>query len=220
MIEHESTGPSDEATETTTPLEAPMVGYVKGGTGTSKSEQLFEQRYQDAETRRDVADAEARVSADAQKVRVPALDGEPEHDVLMPGHQGGAVMYSSKLTAHPEVPEAYLLLKYLSRSGSETGIECKSEIIIGANPDDPLDLCLVLVCPRCQGNSHKHQQDNQLRIFQSNRYFELVAGMGPPEFMFEGQMYKSAGVITESEVFSCADCTWRARIENNCVRPD
>jgi hypothetical protein len=201
------------------PVEAPL-GFVKGGTGTAASEKLFEERFHDAEERRDQADAERQEAADAQTVTVPSLDGAPEHDVLMPGHQGGAVMYTSKMTAHPEVPEAYVLLKYLSRTGSETGIECKSEIIVGADPENPLDLCLILVCPRCQANSHKHQQDNQLRIFQSNKHFELVAGKGPPEFVFEGRMYKSAGVITESEPFTCPDCTWRARIENNCVRPD
>ena len=78
----------------------------------------------------------------------------------------------------------------------------------------------MLVCPRCQQRSHKHQQDNQILIRQSNRYFEFVAGKGPAEFLFQGKRFKSAGMITHSEPFSCHDCGWRARIDNNRVWPD
>lgn len=217
---------NDQTNDAATPkktLEAPQLAYVKGGTSTQRSEDLYERRYQEAEDRRDVAERQREASKDQQDVSVP--DGDQKATVRMPGHAGGAVQYSSQMTAHPEVPKAYVLLKYLTPTGSimkvaGEPVECRADLIVGADPDNPTELCLILVCPRCESDSHKHAQDNQLRIFQSNKYFELAAGKGLPTFMFQGQMYRSAGVITESERFDCPDCGWRARIDQNHVRPD
>jgi hypothetical protein len=225
---------SEDASQGSTPekpIEAPQLAYVKGGTSTQRSENLYEQRYQEAEARRDVAERQRKESEDAQDVAVPGQDAP----VKMPGHVGGAVQYSSQMTAHPEVPKAYVLLKYLTPTGSiwivdGEPVRCRADIIVGADPDHPTELCLMLVCPRCEADSHKHSQDNQLRIFQSNKYWELTPGKGPETFEFREyderlerwviNIYKSAGVIEESERFSCPDCGWRARIDQNHVRPD
>lgn len=203
-------------------IEAPQLAYVKGGTGTAKSEQLFETRFHEAEARRDEAAFMREQSRDQQKVENPE---DQSAEIHMPGHVGGAVQYSSQMTAHPEVPKAYVLLTYLTPTGSVMkangeDVQCLADVIVGADPERPTELCLILVCPRCERDSHKHTQDNQLRIFQSNKHFELVTGRGDPMFMFQGQAYRSAGVITESERFSCPDCGWRARIDQNHVRPD
>jgi hypothetical protein len=208
--------------EDTPAIDNPALAFVKGGTGTAASERLYMQRQYEAEQRREEASRERALAADQQKVDLPGQEA-PVH---MPGHAGGGVMYTSQMTAHPEIPKGYILLQYLSRTGSKTGLECLVDLIVGANPDKPTDLCIVLVCPRCQENSHKFQQDNQLRIFQSNKHFEFVAGKGPETFVFmdpetgiEG-VYKSAGMVVASEPFRCGDCGWRARIEMNFVRPD
>lgn len=199
------------------------MGFVKGGTGTAASERLYEERFRQAEARRDQADRDHALAADAVDVTHPDDDNAVTR---LPGRQGGAVEYTTQMTGHPEVPKAYVKLIYLDRAGSETGIECLSDIIVGADPALPTELTLMLVCPRCQEHSHKHQQDNQLRIRQSNKYFELRTGMGPRYFQFRDpetgslDTYHSAGVVIESEAFSCPDCGWRARIDHNRVRPD
>lgn len=211
-----SAEPAEQHDQAAKQIHAPKLAFVKGGTGTSASERLYEQRFQEAEERRDEQAAERTQAADARTVRRDDGLGVTK----LPGHEGGAVEYTSQMTAHPEVPKAYVLLKYLNRAGSPTGDECLADIIVGANPERPTELCLMLVCPHCQRQSHKHMQDNQLRIFQSNKFFELVPGKGPPLFRFEGQVFRSAGVITESEPFSCPDCGWRARINGNYVRED
>jgi hypothetical protein len=216
-------------------IEGPKLAYVKGGTGTTASENLYERRHQEAEARRAEADIMRRESKDQVEERLPGRDGG-ELRMKQPGHEGGAVQYTSQMTAHPEVPKAYVCLTYLTRTGAKMlgpqgdPVQCCADIIVGANPELPTELCLVLVCPKCQADSHKHQQDNQLRIFQSNKYFELVTGKGPATFLWVDKddrgrvvsrhMYRSAGMIVESEPFDCPDCGWRARIDNNHVRPD
>ena len=69
-----------------------------------------------------------------------------------------------------------------------------------------------------------HQQDCQLKIAQRHKYFEFVTGKGPKNFVFDDgfgpRTYHSAGMVIESETFSCPVCGWKARIHNNTVRPD
>jgi uncharacterized protein YbaR (Trm112 family) len=195
---------------------------VKGGTGTSGSEKLYEERHHDAEQRRDVAAREKALSANQQKLEMPDGDGE----LLMPGSTDGAVQYSSQFTEHPEIPKAYILIHIANRAGALTGEQCLADLIQGLNPDDPRDLTLIIVCPYCQEHSHKKQQDNQLRIRQSNKNFEFQEGVGPPIIEYPDPdsglwlRYPSAGVIVESEAFSCHDCGTRYRIERNVLRPD
>lgn len=182
------------------------MGFVKGGTSTTKSEQLYEQRYQEAERRRDIADAEKRVAG-------------------VPVEQGGGQLHVSQLTRHPEIPKAYIPLTYVDSHGQPIVINgeevlCQADLIIGMDPTEPLELTLILVCPRCQQRGHKHLQDCQLTVRQKNKWFEFRASMGPATFVHHGQTYKSAGMIIESEAFRCPDCDWRARIDHNRVWPD
>lgn len=200
---------------------APEI-LVKGGTGTSGSEKLYQQRHHEAEERRDIAEAEKKLSRDQQQIDNPEGDGK----VLMPGRVDGAVQYSSQFTEHPEIPKAYIHILIANRYGALTGEECLADLIQGVNPDDPRDLALVIVCPHCQEHSHKEQQDNQLRILQSNKNFEYREGVGPPIINFQDPesglwlRYPSAGMIMESEPFNCHDCGTRYRIDRNVLRPD
>lgn len=193
---------------------APTVFVRGGGTGTSKSEQLFEQRFQEAEVRRDIAAEEKRLAADQQTLTHPET-GDPMN---MPGHMGGAVQYTNQLTAHPELPVGYVHLIYESARGEPTGVECLADLFAGAS-EDPNELCLVLVCPRCQQRSHKHQQDNQIRIFQRNKDFVFEPGAGDPIIHFGDEVHRRAGIIRHCPKFECPDCTWRAVIEDDRVRP-
>lgn len=203
---------------------APEI-IVRGGTGTSKSEELFERRFHEAEERRDVAAAEKALSRDQQLVDKPDGDGQ----AFMPGRMNGAVLATNQFTEHPEVPKAYVCLIIANRYGADTGVRCLADILQGINPDNPHDLALNIVCPTCQERSHKHQQDNQLRILQSNKAWELREGAGEPIIVWEEttesglttvEHYPSAGIVTESEPFVCDDCGTRYRIANNVLRPD
>ena len=78
-------------------------------------------------------------------------------------------------------------------------VACLADLIIGADASRPTELTLILVCPRCS-QGQKHAQDCQLRIRQSNRFFEFVAGKGDPMIEFQGEMFRSAGMIVASEV--------------------
>jgi hypothetical protein len=186
---------------------APEVYIKGGGTATTGSENLYERRYREAEERRDQADKDR------------AMAEQP----TSPDQASG--LLTNQFTRHPEIPKAFILLKYVDRFGQDVIINgepvcCCADLIVGLNPMQPTELALMIVCPRCQQQSHKHQQDNQILIRQSNKYFEFVAGKGPSSFVFEGKRFKSAGMITQSEPFSCHDCGWRARIDNNRVWPD
>lgn len=185
---------------------APEVFIRGGGTPTAKSEQLYQDRFQQAEKRRDLSDQERAAAS-------------------VPIEEGGAQLLSNQFTAHPEIPRAFLLLKFVDRHGQQIVIDgedsaCCADLIVGMNPLRPTELTIVLVCPRCEQQGHKHQQDNQMMIRQSNKWFEFKAGLGPSAFVFQGKRFKSAGMIVQSESFRCYDCGWRARIDNNRVWPD
>jgi len=175
---------------------APM-GFIRGvGTPTSPSERHYHELFEDAEVRRDEADRDLR---DAQK--------------------GDGRLYVNQMTGHPEIPKAYVLLKYLTRGGEETNYACLADIIIGINPERPDEIALQLVCPRC-AEGQKHLQDCQMMIRQSRKHLKLVPAKGSPTFEFEGEIYNSAGMITESERCKCPECGWAFRIDHNRVWPD
>ena len=187
--------------EPTQKPENPYMAFVKGGTSTQKNDEFWERRWQESEKRRDEADLEKKVAC-------------------VPIEEGGGQLYTNQMTAHPEVPRAYVCLKYLTRAGEETGFECLSDIIVGMDEMKPTELTIILVCPRCMQRGDKHMQDCQLSIRQSNKRFQLVTGKGNPTFVYEDKVYKSAGMIMDMEKFSCPDCNWTAQIHENRVRPD
>lgn len=184
---------------------APM-GFVRGGTSTARSEKLFHDRFVDGEERRDQA------ARDRANARVPVEDG-------------GAQLLTNQFTRHPEIPKAFIPLTFVDKRGETIYVNgepvmCCADLIVGMDPMRPTALALVIVCPRCQQQSHKHQQDNQIIIKQWNKYFEFAAGKGPRTFVFEGKTFNSAGMVVQSEAFRCPDCGWRARIDQNRVWPD
>jgi hypothetical protein len=208
-------------------IEAPLDAYVKGGTPTAKSERLYEARFHEAEQRRD-DDAAERAEAKVNEAKpVTGPDGQPVRStegtaVKVPGRQGGGVEYSNQFTESPEVPTGYLHFSY--HEGNRQLAEGYADLL-QANPDDPEDLMIVLVCFWCQRDGHKHQQDNQIRVQMSNKYFEHRAE-GPDFFWLQDdatglhQRYRSAGIIIESEPFECPDCGRRMRIVKNRVISD
>lgn len=204
-----------------TKKKAPDI-HIKGGTGTSKSETLYEERFQEGEEARDIARAEHELSKNQQEIDNP-LTGKK---LLMPGSMDGAVMATNRFTDNPDVPQAHVGIWIVNRHGQPTGELCLADVIVGTNENDPFDRALIIVCPHCQEHSHKHQQDNQMRILNSQTPFHLEEGAGPPEIQYPDPetglmlVYKSAGIITESASFTCYDCGTRYRIDNNRLWPD
>jgi len=221
MADESSTKDDTKAAETSFLGGSAPEAFVKGGTRTAKSEALFEQRFQEGEVRRDEADAQRKLSAGQQQVDNPEDD---KASILMPGAPGGAVQYTSQFTENPEIPKSYLCITYMVEGFF--GERCLADLIKGVDPSNPDELTVIIVCPGCQKDSHKHQQDNQLRIRQSNKAFEFRPGMGPRRFMFQDATsglelpYANAGMIIESEPFSCPDCHSRYRIINNTLLED
>ena len=192
--------------ESAAPVEQPMAAFVKDGSHTDASARMFEGRFRAAEVRRDQADQDRAVA------RTPI-------------EQGGGVMHTHRFTAHPEVPQAVVLLHYVDQYGNKIPPdECVADVII-EDWTKPNDLTLIIVCPKCAMGGHKHEQDCQLSIRQSNRKWTLIPAVGPKQFVFRQKdhppkVYYSAGTISESEVFTCADCSWRGRIVNNQIRTE
>lgn len=187
-------------------IENPLLAFVPGGTRTAASERLFEERFRESEKRRD---------ADAAMKRAASQPAEPGRITTLSTH---------KLTRNPEVPQGYVLLHYLNRYGSKVPPgECCADIWI-TDWDNPNNLTLNLICRRCYLEGVKHPQDCQIQVKMSNRWWQLEAGKGPKFFLHDDgsgpRSYPSAGVIAESERFTCPDCNWRAQIVNNTIREE
>jgi uncharacterized protein YbaR (Trm112 family) len=185
-------------------IQNPLLAYVQDGTTTWASEQENERKWHDSEKRRDVAARERAVAN-------------------VPIEQGGGMLSTHKLTDNPEVPKAYIPLKYVNAYGAETGLECMADLIIGCG-ENPMELMLIIVCPNCAHNRRLHHDQAQIQIRQTNKNFHFVAGKGDPTFLFDdgnGPMqYNSAGMIMECEKFTCPNCSWSARIDRNLVIPE
>jgi hypothetical protein len=194
-----------EVTGTSRLVDEPLAMFVKDGTSTTASERLYDQGYREAEQRRKEADRDRAI---ARK----------------PIEQGGGRMYTHQMTSRPDIPRAFVLLRYANEQGSPMPPgECLANVLI-ENWSRPHDLTLVIMCPRCWLGGQKHAQDCQLFIRMSNRNWEFVPASGPKTFKFDDgggpKMYSSAGVVAESEIFHCKDCSWAARIVNNVIRTE
>jgi hypothetical protein len=196
----------------------PAAMFVKGGTHTSGHDRMVAEAEADAEHRRDLQDAERRLA------RVPV-------------EQGGGKIFENRFNpgAHGSQVSPMVLLKYLTPSGEERyengdQLQCLADIKVGIDPLHPNELTLILVCPKCQESEPQGQ--NQIQIRQTNKKWELdLTTAGQPFDWVEWVrvpggwkknvfVFPSAGVVRESEPFSCPKCGWRARIEKNRVRPD
>jgi hypothetical protein len=186
------------------PMGAPMQSFVKGGTHTSQSERLYQERFQDAEKRRDQSDRDKKLAS-------------------IPVELGGAKLSSHTFTENPDVPKAYVLLRYANRAGAPVAPgECLADVII-ENWEKPNDLTIIFVCPGCYTDHHKSAGDCQLKMRMSNRWWNLRPKYGETRWTDpDGQVriYKLAGDVVESEPFTCPDCGYRGRIANGWLRQE
>jgi hypothetical protein len=181
----------------------PMATFVKGGTTTSAHDAMEAREWHEAEERRDLQDAEMRV---AQK----------------PIDQGGGQMYSSNFLNEQEskAAEAHVLLDFVNSKGEplyEQGVplQCLADITMATEPAFEGELVLMIMCPKCMERTKA--QNTILQIRQANRMWHLDERGRGELLVFEGQPYYSAGTVMDSERFTCARCTWSARIDNNKI---
>jgi hypothetical protein len=183
----------------------PLCTFVKGGTTTTAHDNMEAREWHEAEARRDLQDAEMRV---AQK----------------PIEQGGGEMYSSRFLNEREskAPEAHVLLDFVNRKGEplyEQGVplQCLADITMATEPAFEGEMVLIIMCPKCMERTKA--QNTILQIRQSNRMWHLSERGRGEIVVFERQPYLSAGTVMDSERFTCARCTWSARIDNNKIWP-
>jgi len=196
----------------------PVDMFEKGGTHTSGHDRTVAAAEADPEKRRDVHDVEKRLA------RIPV-------------EQGGGKIFENRFNpgSHGAQVSPMVLLKYLTPGGEERyengdQLQCLADIKVGIDPLLPGELTLILVCPKCQESEPQGQ--NQIQIRQTNKKWELdTTTAGEPFEWVEWTraadgwkksifVFPSAGVVRETEPFSCPKCGWRARIEKNRVRPD
>lgn len=177
----------------------PLSMFVRGGTQTSGDAAQIAAFEADAEGRRNDDDESKRLA------RVPIA-------------QGGAELRSLPMSSSPEAPKAYVLLDYMMRGGGlrifmGAPLRCLADIVVLG----PEELGLQLVCPKCVET--RPQGQAQILVRQSNRKWTLDVSKAGQLIIFEGNAYMSAGVVMDSERFSCT-CGWQARISDSKVRPE
>jgi hypothetical protein len=185
------------------PLErAYALGFVKGGTTTSRHDNWMAASEADAKKRRAEADAERKIAQ--------------EHGI----HQGNpgdlASLYSNQFTDHPEVMKAYVPLEYMARRGREVDYLGVGDIIMAQDPAFDDELTLMIFCPKCRDRGLPAGHCI-IHLRQSNRSWHLDTRKAGELFVWEGQPMRSAGTVMDGEAFTCARCAWRARIDNNRV---
>jgi hypothetical protein len=183
----------------------PLATFVKGGTTTTAHDQREAREWHEAEQRRDLQDAEMRV---ARK----------------PIDQGGGEMFTSKFLNQEEAqaPEAHVLLDFVNRRGEplyEQGVplQCLADITVATEPAFDGELVLLIMCPKCMERTKA--QNTILQLRQANRMWHLDQKGAGELFVFEGEPYYSAGTVMDSERFTCAQCSWAARIDKNKIWP-
>ena len=144
------------------------MGFVKGGTPTAKSEQLYEQRFQEAEARRDGLDLSPEEREAHQRSVQLRAQQDMDAALAAAAATGEGVTATSQFTRHPEIPKAYVPLQYVTSKGEPIVIGgeevlCQADLIVGMDSSNPTELTLVFVCPRCVQQGQKHEQDCQIR---------------------------------------------------------
>jgi len=173
-------------------IEAPISGWVKGGTTTMAYDNALAQQKAEAESRRAQEDARnrfARENPNEARINELKLGGRGSH---------AAIVLEYKHT------KDNLVLDY---------IIC--ELIVEADGN----LILNMACPRCAdrgiADNFKISQKNRHFELDTRRQGELWVNPKPP---FETATL--AGAITLNEWVKCPNlgCVWKFVIDNNVIR--
>ncbi|MBW2672214.1 MAG: hypothetical protein JRD89_02210 [Deltaproteobacteria bacterium] len=188
------------------PIGVPLDILVRYGTTTSKHDQAVAEQLAESRRRRAEDDAEKRIAN--------------EHGIQRGDPSSVATRYSNQFTDNPEIARAYVPLTYVTRSGREVTHRGVGDIIMVQDPAFENELALILFCPSCIEKAGLPPDQSLVTVRQSNRNWYLDRRTAGELSVFEdGTTFRTAGVIMESELFTCARCSWRARIDHNKVWP-
>lgn len=180
-----------------------LTAWVQGGTTTSAHDKAMQKFHADAEARRRQHDAEHALAS-------------------RPIERGGAQMHSANFTA-PTDPR--ILLRYIN-SKKETELEILCEL-----PRDDMTgkRMLIICCPECVKRGVPAEL-SQFTVREEQRKWhvdERTAGkmLSYVDTDYHSgrkykQIYMSAGVVMDSEIFRCPhhNCGVRYQIDNNMLR--
>ncbi len=187
----------------------PLDSFVRGGTSSSADDKRVAELKFDAQQRRAVSDREKALA------RIPI-------------ESGGSQLYSNQLTEHPEIEQSYLELHFVNSRGEPLydhgePSRCLADVVLLTNDE----MAIIIACPSCFAK-RKPLDQCQIKIRQTNKNFELdTSKAGSAIYWIDGyrsdgskiiKVYRSAGVVRESEKFRC-DCGWAARIVKNQIFP-
>lgn len=184
----------------------PLASFVQLGTTTSGHDQLLAAQLADADRRRAEDDAERRLA--------------DEHGLHRGNPADVASRYTSTFTEHPEIQKAYVPLRFMGRGGKGVEYEGVGDIIMPQDPAFDDELALLIYCPVCLDRRRLPPAHSIIMVRQSNRRWHLDERGAGEMFVWEGQAYRSAGTIRDSERFTCPRCPFRARIDDNRVIPE
>lgn len=193
------TSPPSESTSaepSATVFGVPVASFVKGGTTSSRHDNLMRQQAQEDESRRREADEDRRM------VR-----------------EQGARMYSQNLGTpqqHPVVKLTLVNPKAELNFDKSKPIEILADVYLDQNASSATDLTLNLACPYCWSNGVPHGRC-QFKILQSHRFWALDMKGAGELIAFDGQVYQSAGTVRDSERIRCPQCGWTFKIDNNRI---
>lgn len=199
-------------------IENPLDAFVKGGTTS------FKHDMNEMALREDASERRAGYDADVGLIK------------QTPPELGAGKLFTNRLTENPEIPLSYVLIHYLNRHGnpvfhpSGEPVTCRADVMVVDEFEDGMpERAITLICPRCIENGVAEDRA-QITIRQSNKAFFLDTRTAGTWEIFKGfdahgnyspaESFPSAGMIMESEKFSCSLCGWTARIDKNRVWPD
>jgi len=188
------------------PIGVPLDILVRYGTTTSAHDRSVAEQLAESRRRRAEDDAEKRIAKN--------------HGINSGDPSSVASRYSNQFTDNPEIARAYVPLTYVTRTGREETHKGVGDIIMVQDPAFEGELALILFCPSCIEKAGLPPDQSLVTVRQSNRSWHLDQRTSGELCVFEdGSTFRSAGVIMESEAFTCARCSWRARIDHNKVWP-
>jgi hypothetical protein len=172
---------------------SPII-IVKGGSTPASYDKEIHELEADAEKRRDEQDEARKLCS-------------------KPVEEGGGQLYN-KWFGHPK-DDPKVLIKMVNSKG-ETEYEMLCELVV---EELATSMSLIFVCPDCVERGIPQGQA-QVRVNDKHRKFFLDDRTKGQPIMFDGEVYVSAGLITDSETLRCSNfqCGFKCKIHKGCMK--
>ena len=196
-------------------IEAPMASWVKGGTLTSAYEKQLQAEHHDAEVRRQQQDEQAAAT------RTGMLPKHLQSAELNGDQVGVSKLSSMRLGGSKSHASVVLGVRHPKDNQILDWLIC--ELLAQPTEDGSQELTLNMVCIRCTKTLHRHSQDAQFKIRQSNRMFWLDTRRAGEIFVNPedpSEVVTLAGTVTTNDWITCPHlgCGWRFKIDDSIIR--